>query len=267
MKSGMLIIAVLASVIAGAGGGYVAATYGAPEKASNKVAVDAPLLQNVGDASAGTDHSDEIARLRADIGSMEVRMEGMVKADEYNALKTKYENLNERINELKSAPVVANSGGGVDGGAVIPADPDSAAFKEAVSKAMEEKDEADRAARAAEREKQMADMMAARNKTILDKLSTELGLTEVQKTNIDVILADMNTKRSEVMQRGRTARDEGIEFDWGTEMQAVSDASLEAVKAELSTAQVSTLTDLLGEGGNLDSLGGRGMGGGRRGGR
>ena len=267
MKSGMLVVAVLMSVIAGAGGGYVAATYGAPEQGSNKVAVDAAPLETNDDVVA-KDHTDEIAALRNDIGAMEVRMQDMVSAEEYDRLAQKYDALNKRLEELKTAPVIANDGGTEDGG-VATADPNSEAFKEAVNKAIEEKEAADRAERNAEREKRMTEMMEARNKTILDKLSTELGLTEVQKTNIEVALTNMNTKRAEVVQRGREARENGTEFDWGGEMQAVSDQALEDVKAELSTAQVSTLTDLLGEDGSLDSLGGGfgGFGGGRRGGR
>ena len=138
-------------------------------------------------------------------------------------------------------------------------------IKEKEHEQREERDQPEPKKDDAERKKQMEEWAASRNKAIVDKLATELSLTEVQKVNIETVLTNMNTKRGEVMERGRAARDAGEDFDWQAEMKAVSDASLEEVKAELSSAQVSTLNTLLGDNGSLDSLGGRGGFGGGRG--
>ncbi|MEZ5993090.1 MAG: hypothetical protein R3E76_12120 [Planctomycetota bacterium] len=271
MKPAVLLIAVIASVLAGAGGGFLATKYSPeaePQKA--KVAVEAVDLGGNDDAAIDLQAQDKkIARLQSDLNTLLVRLEQAEKTGEENAKQQDtIKKLEDEIAALKKAgsAVVATDEGGNPVPTVLP-NPNTDEFKEAVAQAIEEKEAADRAQRDADREKRMADMMAARNKTILDKLSTELSLTEVQKTSIDTILADMNTKRGEVMQRGRAARDAGEEFDWGAEMTAVSTEGLEAVKAELSSAQQSTLTDLLGDSNSLDSLaGGWGGRGGNRGG-
>ena len=271
MKPTWLVIAVCASVLAGAGGGYVATQYSAAKPETNKVAVEATDLGGSDDSAINLDVQDKkIAGLQGDLNSLLLRLEKAERASAENAkLKGEIDDLEARIAEIKKAPaVVATDAAGnpvsANNGA-SPA-PGTAEWDAAVAEAMEKKAAEDRAVRDAEREKRMADMMVQRNKTILDKLSTELSLTEVQKTNIDAILSDMNTKRGEVMQRGREAGDSGTEFDWRAEMKVVSDASLEAVKSELSSAQLSTFNELVGEDGSLDSLAG-GWGGGRGGNR
>jgi hypothetical protein len=133
---------------------------------------------------------------------------------------------------------------------------------EEVERILAEREAARQAERDAEREKQMADMIARRNTQILDKLTTELSLTEAQKTNVNNILTDYTAKRREAFERGNKARQDGVEFDWQAEFKVVNDAAAEAVRAELSTAQVSTFNTLIGEG-SLDDLAG-GWGGGMR---
>jgi len=272
MKSAWLIAAVLASVVAGAGGGYVAVQYAGQQPAPAKVEVAAT------DLDGGTDHSadlkkqsDELNKLRADLGTLLVRVENAEKAGAENAeLKKQISDLQTRIEALKASGGTVTSND--SGGAMTPApDTGTPEFEAAVAAAIEKREAAQRAERDAERQKQMEEWANQRNKAIVDKLATDLALTEVQKTNIDTILKDQDAKRAEVMQRGRTARDNGEEFDWGTEMGAVSTAAVEAVRAELSSAQLTTFNDLLGDSNSLDALAGRqgrfGPGGGPGGGR
>lgn len=264
MKSGMLIIAVLASVVAGAGGGYVAATYGAPEKASNKVAVDSkPLEMDTDEGGSAKDHSGEIAQLRNDIGAMEVRMQGMVSADEYDKLAEKYDALNKRLDELKAAPVVANNGGGEEGAVATP-DPTSDAFKEAVTKAIEEKEAADRAEWQARQEERMKERMVEEKERVLNTMTEKLALSAAQAGTIGTILESYNTKRTELMERGRTAMQNGEQFDWQAERATIETETQEAIKAELTLSQVSSFTELLGDE-DVDDIGEEG-GGRRRGG-
>ena len=272
MKSAWLIAAVLASVVAGAGGGYVAVQYADQQPAPAKVEVAATDLDGSKDHSADLkQQSDEINKLRADLGTLLVRVENAEKAGAENAeLKKQISDLQTRIEALKASGGTVTSND--SGGAMTPApDTNTPEFEAAVAAAIEKREAAQRAERDAERQKQMEEWANQRNKAIVDKLATDLSLTEVQKTNIDTILKDQDAKRAEVMQRGRTARDNGEEFDWGTEMGAVSTAAVEAVRAELSSAQLTTFNELLGDSNSLDALAGRqgrfGPGGGPGGGR
>ncbi|MCB9895900.1 MAG: hypothetical protein H6839_15745 [Planctomycetes bacterium] len=266
MKAGWLLAAIFASIVAGAGGGYVAVQYATPAQNTPKQVAAADPLSLEGDANdKGTDNSDELTKLRQDIQALQVRLD-QAERDKKD-LKEGIDSLNTKLAKAASAAPVTSGGETVDnGGSTDPVDTTNPAFAEAVEKVIQQREEEAAAKRDAERKKQMEDWAASRNKAIVDKLATELSLTEVQKVNIETVLTDMNTKRGEVMERGRAARDAGEEFDWQAEMKTVSDEALEAVKGELSSAQVSTLNTLLGDSGSLDSLAGRGGFGGFGGG-
>jgi DNA repair exonuclease SbcCD ATPase subunit len=275
MKSAWLIAAVLASVVAGAGGGYIASQQaGQQQPAPNKVEVAAL------DLDGGTDHSsdlrkqaDEISRLRTELGSLMVRVESAEKANgETAALKAQIKELSTKLETLKASGGTVAGSDGTGAAPIAAPNANTPEFDAAVEAAIEKREAAQRAERDAERQKQMEDWANQRNKTIVDKLATDLSLTEVQKTNIETILKDQDAKRAEVMQRGRAARDNGEEFDWGAEMGTVSTAAVEAVRAELSSAQLTTFNELLGDSNSLDALAGRqgrfgpgGMPGGGRG--
>jgi hypothetical protein len=263
MKSAWLIIAVAASVFAGAGGGLVATKYLAEEtKAAKTSTVETAKLDDGG--TEAKDHTGEIARLQKDIGDLMVRLEKAESANGDNAaLQKKYTELSVQLAEMKKNATVAKTADGTPG-EVSSSDPVLAEKVEAI---IAEREAAERAARDAEREKQMQEMITRRNTQILDKLSTELSLTEAQKVNVQVALDDYTTKRREVFTRGQEARTNGTEFDWQGEFKTVNDAAAEAVRAELSTSQVSTFNTLIGEG-SLDDLAGGwgGMRGGNNGG-
>lgn len=262
-----------ASVVAGAGGGFVASRYlGAEQPTPAKVEVAAMDL-------GGTDHgadlkrqSDEISKLRGELQALQVRLDKAEQPQEPDAeLKKQLADLQAKVDNMKSTggTVVASDGSGE---AVPSPDPNTTEFEAAVNAAIEKREAAQRAERDAERQKQMEEWANQRNKTIVDKLTTDLALTDVQKTNIETILKDQDAKRAEVMARGNAARENGEEFDWRTEMSTVSTAAVEAVRAELSSAQLTTFNELLGESNSLDSLaggrrGGFGMGGPGGGGR
>lgn len=267
MKSGMLIIAVLASVVAGAGGGYVAATMGPQEKPSNTVSVDSKPLELEPQESSAKDHSGEINQLRRDLGDLQLRMQGMVSAEEYKDLSDKYEALNTRLDDLKSPSVAANNAGATDGGVVVPADPGSEAFKEAVARAIEEKEAADRAEWQARQQERMKERMVEEKERVLTTMRDKLALTPAQEGTIGTILESYNTKRTELMERGRTAMQNGEQFDWQAERAKIETETQEAIKAELTLTQVSSFTELLGDN-DVDDIGeerggrNRGFGGG-----
>ncbi|MCA8914102.1 MAG: hypothetical protein KDB90_01720 [Planctomycetes bacterium] len=266
MKAGWLLAAIFASIVAGAGGGYVAVQYGNQNQpAPKQVAAADPLTLDSDAKDKGTDNSDALTKLRQDIQALQVRLD-QAERDKKD-LKEGIDSLNTKLAKVPTAPAGGGETveGGTGGGTIEPVDTTDPAFADAVEKVIQQREEEAAAKRDAERKKQMEEWAASRNKAIVDKLATELSLTEVQKVNIETVLTNMNTKRGEVMERGRAARDAGEDFDWQAEMKAVSDASLEEVKAELSSAQVSTLNTLLGDNGSLDSLGGRGGFGGGRG--
>lgn len=267
MKSGMLIIAVLASVVAGAGGGYVAATMGPQEKPSNTVSVDSKPLELEPQESSAKDHSGEINQLRRDLGDLQLRMQGMVSAEEYKDLSDKYEALNTRLDDLKRPSVAANNAGATDGGVVVPADPGSEAFKEAVARAIEEKEAADRAEWQARQQERMKERMVEEKERVLTTMRDKLALTPAQEGTIGTILESYNTKRTELMERGRTAMQNGEQFDWQAERAKIETETQEAIKAELTLTQVSSFTELLGDN-DVDDIGeerggrNRGFGGG-----
>lgn len=257
MKPVLMIAVIFGAVVAGAAGGYVASSMAPePERTAPRVAAAdnetktedtredlSPLISKQG---------NDIAGLRGEIDSLVARVDTAEK--KVTSLETEKTALMTEISNLKKQPA---SGGGV---ATPTADPESAAFKEAVIKAIDEKAEADRVAREAEREKQMAEFVANANKQMVTTLTEKLALTSDQVPKIQALIDDRSAKRREVVTKGEEARKNGTEFDWGTEMANVDKASTDAVRAELSSAQLSTFNELVGERG-LGALE-RGFGGG-----
>jgi hypothetical protein len=261
MKPVLMIAVVFGAVLAGAAGGYVASSLNTPEKPSApRVASTLPESKTDDKPDLSpvvSSQGDAISSMRKEIDSLDAR----VRAAEAKVAQVEAEKdtLNKQIVALQNRP--APSGGGTTAPVV---DPDSPMFKEAVVKAIEEKEAADRAARDAEREKQMAEFVANANKQMVDRLTTELALTSDQIPKIKAIIDDMSVKRREVWTKGEEARRNGTQFDWGAEMQAVTKASTDAVRAELSPAQLTTYQERVGDRG-LSALerGFGGMGGGR----
>ena len=170
--------------------------------------------------------------------------------------------LNTRIAQLeKGGAVVAKSADGSPDPVALPDTELDARFDDY----MERREAAEEARRAAEREERMTEMVQAGNKAILDRLSTDLALTEAQKNNITVVLDNYATARRDVFQRGGEAREQGVEFDWGTEMTTVHSAAADAVRNELAGEQLSQFNELLGDR-SLDRLAGGGRMGGQGGG-
>ncbi len=280
MKPVLMIAVIFGAVIAGAAGGYVASQVAAPAQSTptpRAAVADAHTDDSKEDLKpAVSKHGDEIVSLRKQIDDMMGRLGAAEKdAAEAASLKAQVADLNKKLDAAeKKMATGAPAGGG--GGAVI--DADSPSFKEAVNKAIAEKDAADKAARDAEREKQMADFVANANKQMVDTLTDKLALTSDQIPKIKAVIEDMSTKRRDVFTKAGEARQKGEQFDWGTEMGAINTAATEAVKAELTSAQQSTFAELTGERGlsalerGMGGMGGRGPGGtggqgGGRGGR
>jgi len=260
MKPALMIAVVFGAVIAGSAGGYVASSFNQqPERTAPRVAA----VDTTEKPEDKTDLSPLVSKQGSDISSLRGEIDSLVtridKAEgRVSSLETEKASLLAEIANLKKAPPV--SGGG--GGAVV--DADSPSFKEAVAKAIEEKDAADRATRDAEREKQMAEFVANANKQMVDTLTEKLALTSDQIPKIKTIVEDMAAKRRDVFTKAGEARQKGEQFDWGTEMGAINTAATDAVKNELTSAQQTTFAELTGDRG-LSALerGFGGMGGGR----
>lgn len=258
MKAGFLAIAVFVSALAGGGGGYLAAKFtGDSNQSSAREVAFAPLTLD--GEGTDTDNTDVVDKLRTEVQALQVRLDQA--EHDKNELDKKVESVNAKINKVPRAPAddpTLNNGGNL-------IDLDTPEGKEAITKLVEDqlekRDEERAQQRGDEMKKRMQEFAAMRNKQILDKLASELSLTEVQKTNIDAVLAKMSTRFAENMERGRAARESGEDFDWQAEMKKINDDAVEAVKAELSSAQANTLDTILGEDGNLNSLAG-GIGGG-----
>jgi hypothetical protein len=258
MKAGFLAIAVFASVLAGGGGGYVAARFtGDNNQSSAKEVAATPLTLDGGETDA--DNAELVDKLRSEVQALQVRL-GQAEHDK-TELDKKVESVNAKIDKAPRAPAddptLNNSGNAID--------LDTPEGREVIAKLVEgqlaKRDEERAQQRGDEVKKRMQEFAAMRNKQILDKLASELSLTEVQKTNIDAVLANMSSKFAENMERGRAARESGEDFDWQAEMKKINDDAVAAVKDELSSAQANTLDTMLGEDGNLNSLVG-GIGGG-----
>src|SRR5688572_2245565 len=106
MKSAWLIVAVLASVVAGAGGGYVATRFAGDKPTQNKVAADVIELDDDSRA-AGVDHSGQITKLQQDIDGLLIRLAASERANADAAdLQKKIDTLNTQLAELKAAGTV-----------------------------------------------------------------------------------------------------------------------------------------------------------------
>jgi hypothetical protein len=263
MKPGLMIIAILASVVAGAGGGYVATTMLAEKTPTPRTTVAAnDFGSDPVNSTSGSD-AEELVRIRQDVDILRARLEKAERTDSPDkALTDQIDKLNTRIAQLeKGGAVVAKSADGSPNPVALPDAELDARFDDY----MERREAAEEARRAAEREERMTEMVQAGNKAILDRLSTDLALTEAQKNNITVVLDNYATARRDVFQRGGEAREQGVEFDWGTEMTTVHNAAADAVRNQLAGEQLSQFNELLGDR-SLDRLAGGGRMGGQGGG-
>ncbi|MDC1141557.1 hypothetical protein OAU50_00570 [Planctomycetota bacterium] len=261
MKPAIAAFTVLLSI----GGGFVAGIMG-PELMGEK-ADDSPNIAKKETPIDVAEYDD--SKLKEDIirlGNADTALEQKLgvrisEVESENAtLRDANKALKKEITTLKSAKPIA--GTSVEA-TEVPTE-GTPAFDDAVAKAIEKKAAADKIERDAQRAKQMEEWMASASKRTVEKLTEQLALDTVQQENVQRLLTEMNTKIAETATRGREARDNGEEFDWGTEMTAVSDATKESIKSELSSAQLATFNQLDEEGKiNISGMGGR-RGGGRR---
>ena len=274
MKPAILLGVIFAGALAGGAGGYVA-TQLAPEPARQQASRPAAIAP---EATAGTDlgpavegHGKSLNALQMQVAGLESRLadaEAKAKSASESAasLKAELDASRQKLNDLESRPgaAVAN-GGSTDGSVAVPPELGTPEFKAAVDAAIKEREEQQRKERDAEREREMADRMAQANKSALDKMNEKLVLSVEQQDKIKTHLDAFSNARRDVMRRGMEARQAGTEFNWEQEMTTVNNTATEAVRAELSSAQLTTFNEMVGERGVSSLVDGRrgfGMGGG-----
>ncbi len=274
MKPIWLAITVAAAIAGGGAGGVIATKVMAPaQRNSEPVATAAKPLDDkpVGESR---NYDNELAELRNDIKTLNVKLSDAVTAanDSKASLATATADYNKRIAALESRPAgtVANSGGGTS---PAPVDESSPEFAAAVEKVLADRDEQRRKEREAEQQKWMEDRWVQENTTIATTLTEKLALTPEQVAKVNTVLEGYTNSRRDLMERGRAAMESGTEFDWRAEGTKLSTEVTEQIRGELSSAQLSTFNELVGDQGisalQPRGFGGRGpggQGGGRQGG-
>lgn len=266
MKSAWMIATVLAALVAGVGGGVVATEFMSQQQAPvRKVQV---AHGEPDDVTPAGDNSAEVRELNAKLATLDLRLS---KAEDAVSDRGEYEDqiaaLKTRIDEFeKAGPVVATTDD--EGNPVAAPDPESDAFKAAVERFLDERDEQERAERQQQREEWINQRREQEKERIVTTMTEKLALTPLQQENIKVVLDDYNKKRGELMTRGMEARRSGEEFDWRGEREKIETEVKNSIEAELSLSQVSSFQELVGEG-EVDDIGEErgGRRGGFRGGR
>lgn len=280
MKALILAAVIGGSVAGGVGGGVLATQFLTPQAHEGASRGRSAEVAEAHDYSGEIAQQDKVIRdLSSKLTALNARLEDAEKrADSTKALSEKVKELEATLAKVESrAPAQpVGEGGSAGGGATVEAGPlpPASAIDEAVNRVLEEREAKRAAERQAQRDKEMAEMTARRNASMLDAMDKKLTLEPYQKEKIAKLLDDQSVKFRDVMAKGMKARETGEEFDWQKEMGAVSQESLAAVRAELTPAQQTIFDEATKENG-LEAFGGggrRGMGpggtpGGGRGGR
>lgn len=274
MKPIWLAITVAAAIAGGGAGGVIATKVMAPAQRTNEpVAAAAKPLEDkpVGETR---NYDNDLAELRNEIKTLSVKLGEAATAasDSKSALATAKADYEKRIAalETKGTGTVANSGGGT---APAPVDESSPEFAAAVEKVLADREETRRKEREAEQQKWMEDRWVQENTTVSTTLTEKLSLTPEQVAKVNTVLESYTNSRRDLMARGRAAMESGTEFDWRAEGTKLNNEVTEQIRGELSSAQLSTFNELVGDQGitalQPRGFGGRGpggQGGGRQGG-
>lgn len=267
MKALVLAVVIAGSVAGGVGGGVLATQFLAPQSKDGVARARGAEVTEAHDYSGEIAQQDKVIRdLSSKLTALNARLEDAEKrADSTKALSDKVKELEATLAKVESrapaqpaaAGTDANGGGAVEAGSLPPA----SAIDEAVNRVLEEREAKRAAERQAQREKEMADMTARRNASMLDAMDKRLTLEPYQKEKIAKLLDEQSVKFRDVMAKGMKARETGEEFDWQKEMGTVSQEALAAVRAELTPAQQTIFDEATKENG-LEAFGGgrRGMG-------
>lgn len=247
MKSSSLLLALIAAVVGGVVGAFSfsviqpsADPVPRPDDGSIGVTPNEPY--NDTDLRVALKQSDdELAALRLELGALKTDLslakQAMVEentkpaADDAKVEGTETEVESETPAESSDQPE-----------SELKAEVDTA-VKDALAKAREE-----------EREKEVA---AKRNQTekwvnngrdrVLKTLDAELNLTVTQRENIARAFDSMNTRISELYEDATVAKENGEDFDWGTEWETLIEDTDAAIRAEIGTAQLHAYDELAGE--------------------
>ncbi|MCB9893949.1 MAG: hypothetical protein H6839_05860 [Planctomycetes bacterium] len=238
MKSPILPIALVAAVVGGAVGALLVGILQdrrAPQSRSDG-GVDAATFDDTALRDVDRRNAEAIQQVLNRLGELEVRLE---KAEnERNDLKQTNKALGVELQELKAAPDVKS--------AEDPPDVRSEVDR-AVKEALE-----------AEREKKKADETAAGLKAVdqkmkaatdraLKDLQSRLGLTAAQSDRVAEVFNTMNQRVMELTTEAAAAKQSREEFDWSTRWNDLMTETETLIRDELSTAQLASFDEALGE--------------------
>lgn len=261
MKPIWLAVGVFAAVAGGGAGGVVATQLLAPARTDAPKTIAAKPLDEKA-ATEAKNYDNDLAQLRNDMKSLFVKLseaETAAKDSKAELAKAKadYETRIANLEKRPTGTVAANDGTGGTGPAVDESSPE---FASAVEKVLADREETRRKEREAEQQKWMEDRWVTENTAIATTLTEKLSLTPDQQAKVNVVLESYTNSRRDLMTRGREAMEAGTEFDWRAEGTKVSTAATEQIRAELSSAQLSTFNELVGDNG-ISALAPRGFGG------
>ncbi len=270
MKTGPIVMMMVVSLLAGAFGGVVA----------SEAFRQAPAEDTSGDEQAAATQQPAsgvdtaaLAALKASVEQHARLLENLAEVEpvDVSALERRVDQLQQELAEVRkqrqpAAPQASLSAASPEPDKPPAISPEDPAFQEAVNRAIEEREQRRDAERNAERQRRMTDMLAAAGGQILTALEEKIPLNDTQRARIKVVLDEHARRRGDVISRGMTARRNGEDFDWGTEMGTISNETTEAVRLELDASQQVAFDDLVGDEGigALEQGMGRGMGFGRR---
>jgi hypothetical protein len=241
MKPAVLIAVVFGAIIAGGAGGFLAAQFAAPTPTAPVPQLASAPAAEHDDLKPELDtHAGKIVKLTSEVDRLVVRLNAAEeKAKQADVLAAKVEGLTKQLETVRANPGST--------GEVAPGTADENKLREMIKEEMvqHEKDQAAQAE--AERDKRFEDMRTAATKRSLDTLTEKLSLDSVQVPKMKAILDSFSAKGAEIMRKGGEARRNGEEFDFRAEVAAANTAATEEVKALLSSAQLTTFNELVGD--------------------
>lgn len=258
MKPAVLIAVVFGAIIAGGAGGFLAAQFAAPTPTAPVPQLSAAPAAEHDDLKPELDtHAGKIVKLTNEVDRLVVRLNAAEeKARQADGLAAKVGDLTKQLETVRANPAATTNEGATG---TIP----QTEIDRIVDARLEAREKEQAAAREAERERGAEEFRANMSKRAVDTLTERLSLNSEQAPKVKAAVEAYVAKSGEIWRKGMEARRNNQEFDWNTEIDAANKAATEEVKALLSSAQLTTFNELVGDRGlRAVTDPGRGPGGG-----
>lgn len=252
MKTGMMIGMILAAIVAGGAGGFVATELltvddqDRPEVAANMP----PPAPTPHDRRV---HDPRVEELVASIERVERKLDRRERDDTVDQ-SAEIAALKERIDELETGAVAFNNaedGAGDSDNAPIGRDE----VDTYVEEVLERRETARREAEREEFRQQMERRNENERERVVTTMTEKLSLTGVQQVNVKTKLEEYQTKRGDLFRKFGEARRNNEEFDFRAERAKLETETKNAIEDELTLSQVSTFRELVGEDGQVSNIG------------